>query len=90
MSAQIEQEPSQITDAGRTATGTSHVSRLLYIDNLRILLISMVEKEVPHSTIDESGLDSCLQVLPTPHVYHPNSNLLLQGRALLAGVANLL
>jgi glucans biosynthesis protein C len=46
MSAQIEQMPSQLSSATRTAltlqTGASHRQRMLYIDNLRILLISMV------------------------------------------------
>jgi hypothetical protein len=46
MSAQIEQGSSQIIDAVGTAptkqTGASHGSRMLYIDNLRVLLISMV------------------------------------------------
>ncbi len=46
MSAQIEHAPSQITDAVNTdrkmPTSASQSSRMLYIDNLRILLISMV------------------------------------------------
>jgi peptidoglycan/LPS O-acetylase OafA/YrhL len=46
MSAQIEQTPSQLSSAMGAAltlqTGASHGSRMLYIDNLRILLISMV------------------------------------------------
>src|SRR6266566_74562 len=46
MTAQIEHAPSQITDAVNTdrkmPTSASQSSRMLYIDNLRILLISMV------------------------------------------------
>ena len=46
MSAQIEQTPSQLSgNAGAAPTsqaGASHSSRMLYIDNLRVLLISMV------------------------------------------------
>jgi surface polysaccharide O-acyltransferase-like enzyme len=46
MSAQIEPEQSQITDAIGTApkirAGASRGSRMLFVDNLRILLISMV------------------------------------------------
>ena len=46
MSARIEQESSQLTDAispaPKIGTGASHRSRMLYVDNLRVLLISMV------------------------------------------------
>ena len=46
MSAQIEQTPSQLSSATGAAptiqNGASHRPRMLYIDNLRILLISMV------------------------------------------------
>ena len=46
MSAQIEQTPSQLSSATGAAptlqTGASHGPRMLYIDNLRVLLISMV------------------------------------------------
>ena len=46
MAAQIEQTPTQLSSATGAApilqTGASHVSRMLFIDNLRILLISMV------------------------------------------------
>jgi len=46
MSAQIEQAPSQLSSATGAAptkkAGVSHGSRMLYIDNLRVLLISMV------------------------------------------------
>jgi glucan biosynthesis protein C len=46
MAAQIEQTPTQLSSATGAAptlqTGASHGSRMLFIDNLRILLISMV------------------------------------------------
>ncbi|MGZ3624729.1 MAG: acyltransferase family protein [Ktedonobacteraceae bacterium] len=46
MSAQIEQTPSPLSSATGAAptlqTGASHDPRMLYIDNLRVLLISMV------------------------------------------------
>ena len=46
MAAQAEQTPPQLPGATGTAptlqTGASHGSRMLFIDNLRILLISMV------------------------------------------------
>ena len=46
MSAQIEQTPSQLSSATGAAptlqTGASDGPRMLYIDNLRVLLISMV------------------------------------------------
>jgi peptidoglycan/LPS O-acetylase OafA/YrhL len=46
MSAQIEQTPTQFSVAKGIAptlqTGASHRSRMLFVDNLRVLLISMV------------------------------------------------
>src|SRR5690348_10358463 len=46
MAAQIEQTPTQLPSATSAApplqNGASHGSRMLFIDNLRILLISMV------------------------------------------------
>jgi hypothetical protein len=54
MSAQIEQIPTLLPDAVGTApkirAGASHGSRMVYIDNLRVLLISMVI--VVHLAVD--------------------------------------
>lgn len=71
MSAQIEQEPSQITDAAGTAPktriGVSHGSRLLFVDNLRILLISMVV--IQHVAVTYGAVGSW-------YYHDPSTNLL--------------
>src|SRR6266567_2791333 len=71
MASQTEQLTSQLSSAAGTAptiqTGASHVSRVLFIDNLRILLISMVL--VVH-------LDGTYGAIGSWYYHDPGNNLL--------------